>query len=73
MKVTIESTTKIVSLNGIPARIWKGKTEEGQKVHCFITRIATPLDSDQDEFMKELTRTSVPSAELEAYPIRLLI
>jgi hypothetical protein len=73
MKVTIESTTKTLTINGVPARIWVGKTEEGQQVHCFITRIATPLDSDQDEFLKELTRTSVPSAELEAYPIRLLI
>ena len=25
MKITIESTTKIVELNGVPARIWEGK------------------------------------------------
>ena len=40
MKITIESTSKIVSLNGIPARIWEGETENGIKVHCFISRIA---------------------------------
>jgi hypothetical protein len=73
MKITIESTTKLVHVNGIPARIWKGETEGGQKVHCFITRIATPVDSDQDAFMAELTQTAVPAPELNSYPIRLLI
>ena len=40
MKITIESTDKIVYLNGIPARIWEGETASGICVHCFITRIA---------------------------------
>lgn len=39
MKITIESTDKIVYLNGIPARIWEGETASGICVHCFITRI----------------------------------
>ena len=42
MKVTLESTTKIVELNGVQARIWEGTTEGGIRVHAFITRIAAP-------------------------------
>ena len=29
MKMIIESTSKVVTLNGVPARIWDGKTENG--------------------------------------------
>jgi hypothetical protein len=40
MKITLESTAKIVEFNGLPARIWEGKTEGGIACHAFITRIA---------------------------------
>ncbi len=44
MKITIESTSKIVTVetrNGpIQARVWQGETESGIPVHAFITRIA---------------------------------
>ena len=73
MKMTIESTTKMVELNGVPARIWEGETESGIKVHCFITRIGVDLDSDQSQFQRELQEHRPPSPEIEAYPLRLLI
>ena len=38
--MTIESTTKIVALNGIDCRVWEGTTERGVPIHCFI-----PLDA----------------------------
>ncbi len=44
MKITVENTTKIVTLNGVPARIWEGFTESGIKCHCYITRIAIDKD-----------------------------
>lgn len=40
MKITIESTSKIVHLNGIPARVWEGQTESGVLIHCYVTRVA---------------------------------
>lgn len=49
MKITIENTSKIVSLNGIPARIWEGETENGIKVHCFISRIAVDRNETHTE------------------------
>jgi hypothetical protein len=36
MKVTLESTTKIVDINnGVKARLWEGRTESGIEVHAF--------------------------------------
>ena len=57
MKITIESTEKIVWLDlretahskvEVPARVWEGITESGIPVHCFITRIA-PTVEDKPE------------------------
>ena len=44
MKITVENTSKIVTLNGVPARIWEGFTESGIECHCYITRIAIDKD-----------------------------
>jgi hypothetical protein len=74
MKITIENTTKIVTLNDVPARIWEGETESGIKCYCFITRIAIAIDETRDEeFKKELEATRAPSTEMMAYPSRLIL
>ena len=73
MKVNLESTTKIVTLNGVPARIWEGKTESGMKVHAFITRVAVDKDEDQTQLQKELQECAAPSKEVEAYPFSLIL
>lgn len=74
MKITIESTTKIVDLNGVPACGWEGESESGIKVHCFITRIA--LDKDEtriEEFLNELEEQRTPSPALQAIPLALIL
>lgn len=74
MKINIESTTKIVDLNGIPARVWEGESESGIKVHCFITRIA--LDKDEtriEEFQNELQEQRTPSPAIQAIPLNLIL
>jgi hypothetical protein len=48
MTVTLTSTTKVVKLNGVPARIWEGYTESGIKIHAFITRVAVNKDEDTE-------------------------
>ena len=73
MKITLESTTKTVELNGVPARIWEGHTANGIKIHAYITRVAAPLDADQGEFQKELESHKAPSPEIEAIPLRMII
>ena len=68
MKITIESTTKIVMLDGIQCRVWEGHTERGVPVHCFIPRIAVARDADTSQFEEELREQRTPSPEVEAIP-----
>lgn len=72
MRITIESTSKVVQLNGVPARIWEGKTESGIPVHCYVARIATD-NKDTSEFERELQQHRAPSAEVEAIPLRMIL
>jgi hypothetical protein len=74
MKVTLESTSKIVEINGVPARVWEGKTESGIDVHCFITRVAVHKDDDTSQFERELKENTPPrNADVQAYPLRMII
>lgn len=76
MKIEIESTTKIVELDGVPARIWEGNTDSGIPVHCFITRIAIDKTDDaaNEQFARELAECKAPSAEIEkVYPLRMIL
>lgn len=73
MKINVTSTSKTVTLNGVPARIWEGTTESGIPVHCYITRVAVALDQDHSEFERELQEHQAPSAAVAAIPLRLVL
>jgi hypothetical protein len=84
MKISIESTTKIVELivNGSPvhARVWQGATESGVPVQCFITRIAPEVAKNDprcaeltEQFDRELTQRATPRPTVEAIPLCLII
>jgi hypothetical protein len=73
MKITIESTHKIVHLNGVPARIWEGHTDSGIPVHCYVTRVAVEADADCSVFERELQEHRAPSAAVQAIPLRLIL
>ena len=73
MKVQLESTTKIVELNGVPARVWEGVTESGIEVHAFITRVAVNQEEDTSQFEQELQVCREPSADVDAYDFRLIL
>ena len=74
MTIHITSTTKIVHLNGVPARIWEGMTESGIRVHCFVTRIAVGKDENVEQFEAELSKQRIPSPEVaSAYPDRMIL
>ncbi len=70
MKITVESTTQIVDVNGIPAHVWEGQTESGIKVYCFITRILVPRGEDESEFERELQECRPPSV---TFPLSLIL
>ena len=74
MNIQLHSTTKIVHLNGVPARIWEGITEGGIKCHAYITRIACHKDEPNiDEFERDLKEDAPPSVEMEAIPLRMIL
>jgi hypothetical protein len=73
MKITIESTDKVVKLNGVPARVWEGKTSTGIPMHCFITRVAVAAVEDTSVFEQELQEHAAPSPAIDFYPARMII
>lgn len=86
MKITLESTAKIVTLvvdgHDVPARVWQGVSESGIPVHAFITRIVPEVpksDPRIDELMAEFERElqRCPDANMrkavEAIPLRFFI
>jgi hypothetical protein len=78
MKITIESTARIVTVNqniaeGLPCRVWEGVTERGIKVQCLIPRIAALATQDLSQFVAELEEQSAPSADVQAFPLRMIL
>jgi hypothetical protein len=73
MRVTLESTSKFILLNGIPARVWEGKSDNGISCYAFITRIAVARKDDSGEFERDLQEHRVPCAEVAGFPFRLVL
>lgn len=74
MKITIESTTRIVNVNGIDCRQWEGTTERGVEIVVLIPRIAVRKDQDASQFEEELKKQGAPSSLSEqAFPLRMII
>lgn len=80
MKITIESTEKIVTIvvNGapIPARIWQGETDTGIPVHCYITRVAVKEGrppEDYQAFEQQLQEHAKMRPDIVGIPLRLIL
>jgi hypothetical protein len=73
MRVTLHSTTKIVTINGVEPRIWEGHTDSGIACHAYISRIACEKHADAKEFEADLQEHDPPSAALDAIPLRLVL
>jgi hypothetical protein len=76
MKITIESTDKIVQLNGVPARIWEGQTDSGVPVLCYVSLIS-PQTHDREvnaQFERELREVLPASAAADhCYDLRYFL
>ena len=65
MKITLESTSKIITYEcskggKVPVRIWEGKTEAGVEVVAFIAHVAVHKDADASEFNESLQESKPP-------------
>ena len=72
MKLIIEATGTIERVNGVPARIWKGSTDTGIEVTCWIPIVQVRKDADQSQFERELREVEV-HRELVAFDMRMVI
>ena len=72
MKITIESTSRVVEASGIKCRVWEGVSEGGVKVSCLIPRIAADAEQDLAQFEAELQEHAAPSA-IVAFPLRMVL
>lgn len=68
MKATIESTTRIVELSGVRARVWEGKTDKGVPFVCFVALCAVDRREDAAEFESDLQQHRAPTAAAMAFP-----
>lgn len=77
MKVTLESTDKIIAIvvNGVevPARVWEGHTENAIPCTALITRIAARADADLSEVERDLQERARPIAANTVFPLRMAL
>ncbi|HMI86815.1 MAG TPA: hypothetical protein VK550_22130 [Polyangiaceae bacterium] len=74
MRITLESTTKVVEVNGVPARIWEGATESGIPIHVYVTRVAVEeQQKHHEEFERQLQTHRAPSPAVQAISLRLVL
>lgn len=70
MKITIESTDQITTLDGVPCRVWKGATEAGVECVVFVHRLAVHKDQDAAQFERELAEQLPPGRHV---PLSLVL
>ena len=68
MKVTLESTPQVVTLDGVAARLWTGMTEGGVACEALIARVAVQHRLDQHEFEELLFQDLLPAAPAVSRP-----
>ena len=81
MKIEMQSTSKIVNLSGVPARIWEGTTvgPHPVRVVVYVTRLSIDPEGDAltaeqcDSFNADLEEHESPRPEIEAIPLRLIL
>jgi len=61
LKIEIEATETITEIDGVPVRLWEGKTESGIPCKVFVHRIAVHVDQDNAQFEQELLEQMPPS------------
>jgi hypothetical protein len=76
MKITLEPTRTIETVNGMPARLWKGTSDKGAAILCWVAIVQVDLrHSSQDQledFEKEL-REVKPDRQLVSFDMRMVL
>lgn len=74
MRVTLESTTRFITVNGVKARVWEGITEKGVRCYAAIALVAAHSEDDNKEFEQSLMEHKPPSSSaIKAFDIRTVL
>lgn len=65
MKVTLESSNRLVSVAGVLCRIWQGQSAAGIACVALIPVIAADRAEDQKEFERDLIAHDLSTTEVE--------
>ena len=60
MRLQIESTSTIVTIDGVTCRQWNGVTDDGARCQLLVHRIAVHHLDDASEFEAELAEMPEP-------------
>lgn len=80
MRIHLDSTSRTVLVRAagtasdeIECRVWEGHTESGIAIQALIPRIAVHQSLDASQFEAELKEQRPPSAEPQAFPLRMIL
>ena len=74
MKIELEPTTQLHTIDGVPARLWQGTTDQGTPIFAFITHIGVDKDTPSPEIEAALGQeVSPPRPELRVFPARMVL
>ena len=75
VKITLESTNRIITVNGTKARIWEGESAAGVPIVAAIATIAVHNSENQAEFERELDEQhkTVSERGIQAFPLRFFL
>jgi len=65
MKIEIEATQHLTEIQGVPVRVWDGKTESGTRCKVFVHRVAVSADEDCTQFEAELKEKVPPGRHID--------
>lgn len=74
MRAILNSTTKIVKINGIKTRVWEGISESGIKMHAYIALVGIDKnEKNTEQFDRELEQMQDPSVDIDRIPPAMII
>ncbi len=73
MRITIEPTSMVITVNGVRCRVWQGETDAGIKMHAHVALVGVDRDADVSDFEASLLEVAAPRAELLTLPLRLVL
>jgi len=68
MIAKLHSTSRVVTINGQPCRVWEGTTAQGVPMLAFVVRVAAEAGYDLEEFEADLAETQPPSDAAARFP-----